>query len=180
MHIVVTILINFRQKDALMNRCTIFCLTLIATTLLQPVAAHADTAVVQKPLVGQTLDSFSQESAKIREQMQPNGVYGHISSADKSRVETRLADMEKMLQAHAGENSLTQADKVALANQQEEVNGILRHNDNNRLICESRAPVGSHVPVTKCRSYGEIADERKETQDFMRRTDVTSQPVGGH
>jgi hypothetical protein len=163
-----------------MNRCTIFCLTLIATTLLHPVAARADTAVVQKPLVGQTLDSFNQESAKIRQQMQANGVYAHIAAADRARVETRLGDMEKLLQAHSAENDLTPADKVALANEQEEVNGILRHNDNNRLICESRAPVGSHVPVTKCRTYGEIADERKETQDFLRQKDIGIQPVAGH
>jgi hypothetical protein len=124
----------------------------------------ARSAVIDKPLVAQTLDSFLQEASNIREQMHSGGVYGFIKSADRDRVETRLDQMQKLLQAHAQEGDLPRADKVALVNAQEEVNGILRHNDKNRLVCESRAPVGSNIPVTTCRTFGEIEDQRREAQ----------------
>ena len=104
---------------------------------------------------------------KIREQMQPGGIYGLIKPADRSRVETRLGDMQKLLQDHSSEGDMPRADKIRLTNAQEEVNGILRHNDNNRLVCERRAPLGSNIPVTTCRSYGEMETERRETQKSM-------------
>jgi hypothetical protein len=130
-------------------------------------SAGSHTAVVDKPLVAQTLDTFNEQSARIREQMQPGNVYGFIKPADKSRVEARLDDMLKLLQSHASESDMKREEKVRLANDQEAVNGILRHNDINRLVCESRAPVGSHIPVTTCRPFGEVEQERREAQKSM-------------
>ena len=144
-----------------------FALAALACALTVAHAAGTRSAVVDKPLVAQTLDSFLQEAANIREQMHSGGVYGFIKSADRDRVETRLDQMQKLLQAHAQEGDLPRADKVALVNAQEEVNGILRHNDKNRLVCESRAPVGSNIPVTTCRTFGEIEDQRRDAQKSM-------------
>lgn len=124
-------------------------------------AASVQNQPVEKPLVAQTLDSFNQESAKIREQMQPSGQYGFIKAADRARVETRLNDMQKLLQEHSSGNDLPNSDKLVLVNAQEEVNGILRHNDVNRLVCERRAPVGSNIPVTTCQTFGEIENQRR-------------------
>ena len=145
------------------------CFIFAATMFLLPAVHAADnrTPVVEKPLVAQSLDSFLQESAKIREQMQPGGVYGLIKPADKARVETRLGDMQKLLQDRASQGDLPRADKISLTNAQEEVNGILRHNDNNRLVCERRAPLGSNIPVTTCRTFGEMETERREAQKSM-------------
>lgn len=134
---------------------------LFAAVLIAPSAFAAESKVVEKPLVAQSLESFNLESARIREQMQPGGVYGFIRSGEKSRVEARLDTMQRLLTAHATQSDMPQSDKLALVNAQEEVNGILRHNDNNRLVCESRAPVGSHIPVTTCRTYGEIEQTRQ-------------------
>ena len=144
-----------------------FALAALACALTVAHAAGTRSAVIDKPLVAQTLDSFLQEAATIREQMHSGGVYGFIKSADRDRVETRLDQMQKLLQAHAQEGDLPRADKVALVNAQEEVNGILRHNDKNRLVCESRAPVGSNIPVTTCRTFGEIEDQRRDAQKSM-------------
>lgn len=140
---------------------------LFAAALIAPTAFAAESKVNNKPVVAQTLEAFNQESAKIREQMQPGGIYDHIKSADKSRVEGRLDVMQRLLQAHASQNDMPQNDKIALANAQEEVNGILSHNDNNRLVCESRAPIGSNIPVKTCRTYGEIEDNRRNSVKQM-------------
>jgi hypothetical protein len=137
-------------------------------------ADSQQSMVVEKPLVAQTLDAFNQETARIREQMQPGGIYGLMKSADKARVETRLGDMQKLLQNHTAEGGLVQADKIALVNAQEEVNGILRHNDYNRLVCERRAPVGSNIPKTTCRTFGEIEQARADSKKSMSDIDVMS------
>lgn len=140
-------------------------LVFVAAMLMLPTvyAAGNNSQVVEKPLVAQTLESFNQEAARIREQMQPGGVYEFMKSADRARVETRLGDMQKLLQDHTADGDMSKSNKIALVNAQEEVNGILRHNDNNRMVCESRAPVGSHIPVTTCRTYGEVESQRRET-----------------
>ncbi|HET7065313.1 MAG TPA: hypothetical protein VFI49_13660 [Rudaea sp.] len=147
--------------------------------LLLSAAYAAKDDSIEKPLVAQTLDGFNRESAQISASMQPGGRYEFLKPADKSRVEARMASMRTLLEAHAGSDTLNVGDKVKLANAQEEVNSILRHNDSNRLVCESRAPTGSHVPVTTCRSFGEIEEQRRtalhEVGDInnLSRTSVT-------
>lgn len=121
----------------------------------------------EKPLVAHTLESFQKDSARIHQQMQPGGQYEHTSDADKQRVEARLGDMSRLLQAHSSQSDMTETDKVALLNAQEEINGILQHNDNNRLICEHVAPVGSHRPVTTCQTYGEKLARQQRDERYL-------------
>lgn len=132
--------------------------------LLVFTAAQADDRVVEKPLVAQSLEGFKVEADAIRSGMQPGGRYEFLKADDRSRIEARLNTMQALLQNSATQNDLNSRDKIALVNAQEEVNGILKHNDSNRLVCERRSPVGSHIPVTTCRTYGEIEEQRREAQ----------------
>ena len=149
-------------------------LSLILVVLLLQAGLACATAneTAEKPLVARTFEAFKQDSARIRQQMRPGGVYEHTSATDQGRVEARLGDMYKLLEAHSGQSEMSETDKVALLNAQEEINGILQHNDNNRLVCEHVAPVGSHRPVTTCQTYGELMarQERaqKDLQDRLR------------
>jgi hypothetical protein len=132
-------------------------------------AAHAENspAVVEKPMTANTLDSFNQASANIHKQMEVGGVYEHITAPDRGRVEARLVDMQKILQKNTGQADMNATDKVALLNAQEEINGVLRHNDDNRLVCEHKSPVGSHLPVTTCVTYGEMMARHRNDQKTM-------------
>lgn len=162
-----------------MNRFTMLAAALaLAPWAAWVPAAHAAPAAA-KPLVAQTLNSFEQDSARIRKEMQPGGKYGYISNAERSRVEDRLADMQKLLNAHANATDMQPSDKVALLNAQEEINGILNHNDNGRLVCEHSMPVGSHLPVTTCHTYAEIMAQRERTQHDMERRLSTPQLKSG-
>jgi hypothetical protein len=162
-----------------MNRFTMLAaaLALAPWTALVP-AAHAAPAAA-KPLVAQNLNSFEQDSARIRKEMQPGGKYGYISNSERSRVEDRLADMQKLLSAHPDAADLQPDAKVALFNAQEEINGILDHNDNNRLVCEHVAPVGSHRPITTCHTYAEIMRQRQNALHDLERRESTPQLKGG-
>jgi len=139
----------------------------VASLVLCVAVAHAGDQIVEKPLVAQSLDGFRKESGAIRDGMQPGGRYEFLKTADRDRVEARLKTMEAVLQKHAGQNDLNSADKITLVNAQEEINGILKSNDSNRLVCESRAPIGSHIPVKTCRTYGEIEMQRQEAMKSM-------------
>ena len=155
------------------------CLILLGALLLSGSAFAANSPTTDnKALVGQSLESFNAEAAKIREEMKSGGAYSHIQASDRGRVEARLSEMEKLLSSHAGQGDLRAEDKVHLVNAQEEVNGILHHNDNNRLVCEHVAPVGSHVPVTTCRTFGEVMEQHKSDQDFLRRQSMTHSMSG--
>lgn len=154
---------------------------LAAALLLQAGTLYAADAA-EKPLVAQTFDAFKQDSARIRKQMQPGGVYEHTSASDQARVESRLGDMYKLLEAHSSQAGMSEADKIALFNAQEEINGVLQHNDNNRLVCEQVAPVGSHRPVKTCRTYGELMERQRQDEKNMQdrsRTPQTAAPKGG-
>ena len=147
--------------------------------LLLASAAHAETSTSSdKPVVAQSLESFKAEATKVREGMKADGMYSHIQPSDKGRVEARLEEIEKLLTAHAGQGDLNQTDKVHLVNAQEEVNSILKHNDNNRLVCEHVAPVGSHVPVTTCRTYGELMEQHRADQDYLRKKSMIHSSSG--
>lgn len=154
------------------------CFILLGALLLSGSVFAANTPASDKPLVGQSLESFNAEAAKIREEMKPGGAYSHIQASDRGRVEARLSEMEKLLSTHAAQGDLRPEEKVHLVNAQEEVNGILHHNDNNRLVCERVAPVGSHVPVTTCRTFGEIMEQHKSDQDYLRRQSMTHSMSG--
>ena len=98
---------------------------------------------------------------------------------DKSKIEARLNSMHALLEKHASQNDLNSADKIALVNAQEEVNAILKHNDSNRLICESRAPIGSHLPVKTCRTYGDIEAQRADAMKTHSDLDKSRVNKGG-
>jgi len=156
-----------------------FAYLLGAALLLQ--AGWTCAAVEQeKPLVARTFESFQKDSARIHQQMQPGGQYEHTSEADKQRVDARLEDMSKLLQAHSSQSDMAETDKIALLNAQEEINGILLHNDNNRLVCEHVAPVGSHRPVTTCQTYGEKMAREQRDQKYMQDRLSTSQRKAGN
>lgn len=156
-----------------------FAYLLGAALLLQ--AGWTCAAVEQeKPLVARTFESFQKDSARIHQQMQPGGQYEHTSDADKQRVDGRLGDMSKLLQAHSSQAEMSETDKVALLNAQEEINGILQHNDNNRLVCEHVAPVGSHRPVTTCQTYGEKMARQQRDQKFLQDRLATPQLKAGN
>jgi hypothetical protein len=101
----------------------------LAFLLLVTGAQAATDGAIDKPLIAQTLDGFNRESSEIRAGMQPDGRYQFLKASDKSRVEARMASMQALLQAPAGADVLSMPDKISVANDQEEVNAILRHNE---------------------------------------------------
>lgn len=133
-------------------------------------AAAAEQA--EAVLTAQTKVSFDKQADGIRAQIGPGGRYQFIKDEEKHTVEQRLGAIAAILDKHADGSKVSADEKVQIVNAQEEVNAILAQRDSKRLVCERRAPTGSHRPVNTCRTYGEIEQERRATQDLMRQTNA--------
>jgi hypothetical protein len=140
---------------------------IFSSALLFAVSASATDQVVEKPVTADTPEKFAQTIAALNHEMDTGGRYEFISPDQRGKVEADLNSMASMLQKAGSVDAMPERDKVHLFNTQEHVNGLLVHNDSNRLICEHRAPLGSTIPITMCRTVGEIAHSRKAGQKMI-------------
>lgn len=133
-------------------------------------------------LTAQTKEAFDKQADGIRAQMAAGGRYQFVKANERATVERRLNEIGTLLGKHVDDGKLGTDEKLQIVNAQEEVNAILSQRDSKRLVCEQRAPTGSHRPQSTCRTYGEVEMERRDTQELMRRTNAvggTSQDRGG-
>lgn len=156
---------------------------LLAAALFPAVAFAVDSAdIIEKPVVADTPETFARQSAWIEQEMQPDGRYEFTKPADKQRVRVLLDQMSNLLQRTESVAAMDHASRIQLFNFQEEINGLLRHNDANRLVCESRQPIGSHIPVTTCHTYRQVEETARNTKVGMQQFDlsrVCNGPGGG-
>jgi len=126
--------------------------------------------VNEKRVAAETADTpekFEQLVAAVHQEMADGGHYEFIRPDAKAQVDADLASMSAMLRKAGSVAQLNQDDKIQLFNRQEHVNGILTHSDSNRLVCERRPPMGSNIPVTMCKTVGEIEHARRASQKYM-------------
>ena len=148
----------------------LFVLAAVSCGLSTQVFAGNHGKVDQEPVVARTLDRFNKDINRMYKQMQPGGLYEYVSPTEKYRVEHDVQIMRKLLQARESKNDMPDSEKVALFNAQAEINGILRHNDKNRLVCEQTAPTGSHIKITRCSTFGErMARQRSDRRSVVER-----------
>ena len=128
----------------------------------------ASDQVIEKPVVADTPEKFAQTAAQIREEMATGGRYEYIKAGDKAKVEADLDSMAALLQKKGSVAVMRQDEKVQLFNTQEHLNGILAHNDSNRLVCERRSPMGSNIPINTCKTVADIEKSRHDNQETMK------------
>jgi hypothetical protein len=127
--------------------------------------------VVEKPAVADTPEAFARQLAWIEQEMQPEGRYEFIKPSDKARVHVLLDQMGSMLQRAGSVAAMDNATRIDLFNKQEEANSLLKHNDANRLVCESRAPIGSHIPVNTCYTFRQKEETARNTKIGLQQYD---------
>jgi hypothetical protein len=142
---------------------------LLLAMLLSPALQALETGknqgkVVEKPVVADTPETFARQSAWIENEMKEGGRYEFATASDRQRVHVLLDQMSNLLQRSGSVAAMDQSTKVQLFNNQEEVNGILKHNDSNRLVCENLKPIGSNISQTHCYTFGQIEQTRRNTK----------------
>lgn len=146
---------------------------LLFAVLLVPAVHAQDSAenegrVIEKPVVADTPETFAKQTEWITNEMKDGGRYEFAKPADKQRVSVLLGQMANLMQRSGSVAAMDPSAKITLFNYQEEVNGILKHNDSNRLVCEHVKPVGSNIPQTHCYTFGQIEQVRRSTQTGLR------------
>jgi hypothetical protein len=129
--------------------------------------AVAGDKVVEKPVAADTPEKFAAVAAQVRKDMGAGGRYEFIHTEDKAKVDADLDSIAAMLQKAGSVSAMAQEERLQLLNTQENLNGLLTHSDRNRLVCERRAPVGTNIPQTSCRTVADIEKSRRESQKYM-------------
>lgn len=149
----------------------------VGAALLQVGIVQAKTDVVVK---ADNKDDFTAMVAAIHQQMEPGGHYQFTSNKDRAAIDTQFGEMQSLFDKYGAVAQMDQSAKVQLFNEQEAVNAILTHSDSNRLVCEHVAPLGSNIPKTVCRTYGEIQQEQRDSQHYLNTYQQVPQFKGGH
>jgi len=135
--------------------------------LLSVVAQCAFAAADKAPIQATTPGDFAKIVANVRAEMTPTGRYAEVAGVERSRVNERLDEMTALFTKDGEVSQMNQADKVALFNAQEEVNGILLKRDGDRLVCKTEARSGTHFKNTTCKTAREIAADREGAQKWF-------------
>jgi hypothetical protein len=149
----------------------------VGAVSLQVGIVQAKTEVVVK---ADNKDDFTTVVAAVHQQMQPGGHYEFTSKKDREAIDTQFSGMQSLFDKYGTVAQMDQPSKVQLFNEQEAVNALLTHNDSNRLVCEHIAPLGSNIPKTICRTYGDIQQEQRDAQHYLNANQAVPQFKSGH
>jgi len=148
------------------NRIVMILVAIAAGALVFP--AVASSAKVQTPQVqADTRAKFETAAAEVRKQMVPGGRFEFLTREEFVKVNTNLDSIGALFEKYGTLANMDQVVKVALFNDQEVVNSILTQRDDLRLICKPRRSMGTRIPTTDCRTYGDIQRERANTHNYM-------------
>lgn len=145
--------------------------------LLHPGCAQAR----EKKVVVNAANSadFTTVVKEVRAQMAPGGRFDLINGADRQRLEKSIAEMQALFDKRGAVSSMTAPEKITLFNDQEVVNGILAHDDADRVICKTEMPMGSLIPKATCRSRRSREMQQRDARDFNQNLLHTQNPRGG-
>ena len=121
----------------------------------------------ENTIKAETKEAFEELATSVHKEMEPNGKYEYVKPDEKKKIEAALDKMDKLFQQKDTIATMTQDEKITLFNAQEIVNSILTLRDRDRVICKNEAPLGSHIPVTTCHTYGQEVEAREGTKKIM-------------
>ncbi|MGB0133685.1 MAG: hypothetical protein WBP53_07585 [Dokdonella sp.] len=146
----------------------------MAAALLFASPLQAKKKPPEDAVVADTYQEFEPLVTKIRGQMSEGERYEYLSSADRDTVNMTLDQMSGMLEKYGSVGAMQPEERAKMMTAQEHVNGILARNADDRLVCTHVAPVGSHIPKTKCVTMRQIKENRKnhqrDAQDLQNRS----------
>jgi hypothetical protein len=121
----------------------------------------------EKHINADTRDKFEAVAADVRNEMQSGGRYEYVTADERKTIDTKLTEISALFDKNGSVADMSQDTKVQLFNDQEIVNSILTHRDRDRVICQNTAPIGSHIPVTTCHTYGQEVEAREGTKNQL-------------
>jgi hypothetical protein len=159
------------------NRVALILVSLALCALASPLLARS-AKVKPMQVQADTKAKFDAVAAEVRAQLAPGGRFEFVTKEEQAKLDTNLDAMGALFDKYGTVAQMDRDTKIALFNGQEVVNGILKQRDAERLICRSEMPTGSHIPTTKCRTYGDIQRAEIDSHNYMERFQQRAQPNG--
>ena len=148
-----------------MRKTLATAIALLSLSALQ--FASAKENYHEKTINADNKDAFATLAEDVRSEMNVGGKYEFVQKKERVEIDTKLTDMTTLFDKYGTVSAMTQDAKVQLFNDQEIVNSILTKRDRDRVICTNVAPVGSHIPVTKCHTYAQEVEAREGTKNLL-------------
>jgi hypothetical protein len=158
---------NFASKTVVHSRLAMHVRTFAALAIA--IAASGVTAKEnyrEKAINADTKAKFAEVVTNVRKELD-GGRYEYVKPDERTTIETKLAEMSAFFAENDTVAGMKQDTKIKLFNAQEVVNSILTRRDRDRVICKNEAPLGSHIPVTSCHTYGQEEDARQGTRNQL-------------
>ncbi|MEO5623469.1 MAG: hypothetical protein ABIO74_11980 [Dokdonella sp.] len=154
-----------------------YSFALVLTLLFAVPVAAADIA--EHAINASSRDAFDTVSGWVRKQMDAGGRYSYVTADERNKVNAELDEMGQLFQQRSDVAHMSDAEKTMLFNSQEHVNAILAKRDNERLICKSEMPIGSHIPVKTCQTAGMMEARRRNDVQYLQRNQNSPQLKSG-
>jgi len=143
-----------------MKRFVLMSLVALATTS----SITAKENYKEQAVKADTKEAFTQVAATVRKEMEDGGRYEYVKPKERVQVEQNLDVMGALFDKYGTVQAMTEQTKIELFNAQESVNSVLTLRDRDRVICKKDAPLGSHIPIVSCHTYGQAEDAQRGTQ----------------
>lgn len=147
------------------DRVRMILLGMAAGALAFPLATSATATTPQ--VHAESKAAFTAAAADIRKEMVPGGRFQFVTGVEVTRVNTSLDAIGALFEKYGTLANMDKVVKVTLFNDQEVVNSILAERDDLRLICKPKRATGTRIPVTECKTYGDIQRERADTHNAL-------------
>ena len=103
--------------------------------------------------------------------MAKKGEYGRLSRHDKERVEAAQSQITLILRDRTDDSGLTEDQRLEIFNAQELIAGILRADEDNRIVCTHEQVTGTRLTSSECLTVGQrkarAAHAREEVQKIQ-------------
>lgn len=152
---------------------------LLLAANVSPVNAmmNSNSAGLKEPLDVKT--PFDLQRQTIEEKLADGKTYTEISTNDRSLVREALSRISNTLHEEGDIDSLSDAQKASVFNDQELINTILtKASQDSRVVCEMVTQVGSHRKVSVCKTVAERRRIREDAQDNLRNLSRPAQLKG--
>ncbi len=123
----------------------------------------------------QTKQDFIAMKAKFNKDLSDGTRYKELAPDDQKNVVATLGRMDARWQKADDAAHLSPDDRIAMANDQEVVAGILDHASvDSRVVCQRIELIGSKFPKNVCKTVAQMRREQDQAQDSMRQNGATT------
>ena len=128
-----------------------------------------------KPVFGELVSpaEVPELIAMVRSELAPGGRWEEVPRKARPALESRLVEIEQLLEGRSSIDELSEDDKIRLINAQEHANSILTANDGERIVCERVKPIYSHIGQVLCVTRAQRNNMRDAGRDGVTRLQQT-------